>query len=62
MLRVTEQVMRLRAIGSAPGSTRLALAVTVTAQFIVVLDFSIVNVALPTIERSLRFSAVGVEA
>jgi MFS family permease len=39
----------------------LALALMVAAQFIVILDFSIVNVALPSIQRSLRFSAVGVE-
>jgi EmrB/QacA subfamily drug resistance transporter len=40
---------------------RLALWLMVAAQFIVILDFSIVNVALPTIERALRFSPVGVE-
>jgi EmrB/QacA subfamily drug resistance transporter len=40
---------------------RVALALMVTAQFMVILDFSIVNVALPTIERALRFSSVGVE-
>jgi EmrB/QacA subfamily drug resistance transporter len=39
----------------------LALGLMVAAQFIVILDFSIVNVALPSIQRSLRFSAVGVE-
>jgi EmrB/QacA subfamily drug resistance transporter len=50
-------------IGGGPVLARpaLALALMVTGQFMVVLDFSIVNVALPTIERSLRFSAVGVE-
>ncbi len=40
---------------------RLALWLMVTAQFMVVLDASIVNVALPTIQRSLGLSAVGVE-
>lgn len=40
---------------------RLALWLTVSAQFMVVLDSSIVNVALPTIQRSLHFSPVGVE-
>jgi EmrB/QacA subfamily drug resistance transporter len=40
---------------------RLALALMVAAQFIVILDFSIVNVALPSIQRSLRFSPAGVE-
>lgn len=39
----------------------LALGLMVAAQFIVILDFSIVNVALPSIQRSLGFSAVGVE-
>ena len=39
----------------------LALWLMVSAQFVVILDFSIVNVALPTIQRSLRFSPVGVE-
>lgn len=42
-------------------SRRLALWLMVMAQFMVVLDASIVNVALPTIQRSLGFSAVGVE-
>jgi EmrB/QacA subfamily drug resistance transporter len=40
---------------------RLALWLMVSAQFMVILDFSIVNVALPTIQRSLGFSPVGVE-
>src|ERR1700755_454137 len=34
----------------------LALAVIVTAQFMVVLDISIVNVALPSIKTDLNFS------
>jgi MFS family permease len=34
----------------------LALALLCTAQFMVVLDFSIVNVALPSIQRDLGFS------
>ena len=34
----------------------LALAVVVTAQFMVVLDISIVNVALPSIKTDLHFS------
>jgi len=42
-------------------SAGLALALMVAAQFMVILDFSIVNVALPTIQRVLRFSPVGVE-
>lgn len=39
----------------------LALWLMVSAQFMVTLDFSIVNVALPTIQHALGFSAVGVE-
>ena len=39
----------------------LALWLMVSAQFMVILDFSIVNVALPTIQRSVGFSPVGVE-
>jgi EmrB/QacA subfamily drug resistance transporter len=47
---------------AADGRRRgLALWLMVSAQFSVILDFSIVNVALPTIQRSLRFSPVGVE-
>lgn len=47
--------------GVQPGRVGLALALMVAAQFIVILDFSIVNVALPSIQRALRFSPVGVE-
>jgi MFS family permease len=39
----------------------LALWLMVSAQFMVILDFSIVNVALPTIQQTLGFSPVGVE-
>ena len=39
----------------------MALWLMVSAQFLVILDFSIVNVALPTIQHALGFSAVGVE-
>lgn len=39
----------------------LALWLMVSAQFMVILDFSIVNVALPTMQRSLGFSPVGAE-
>ena len=42
---------RMRRIGSLGG---LALVVVLSAQFVVVLDFSIVNVALPSISRELR--------
>ena len=34
----------------------LVLAVTVTAQFMVILDVAVVNVALPAIKHDLHFS------
>lgn len=43
----------------APG--RLALALILSASFMVVLDFSIVNVALASIERELRFTGSSVQ-
>jgi EmrB/QacA subfamily drug resistance transporter len=44
-----------------PGHRRLALALILTAAFMVVLDFSIVNVALASIEREFGFSATAVQ-
>jgi MFS family permease len=41
---------------SAPGRPRLVLAVACLAQFLVVLDVAVVNVALPSIETDLGFS------
>jgi EmrB/QacA subfamily drug resistance transporter len=43
------------------GHRRLALALILTAAFMVVLDFSIVNVALASIEREFGFSATAVQ-
>jgi EmrB/QacA subfamily drug resistance transporter len=43
-------------IGSAPPSGNGLLALLCTAQLVLTLDFSIVNVALPTIQRELHFS------
>jgi EmrB/QacA subfamily drug resistance transporter len=43
------------------GLRRLALALVLTAAFMVVLDFSIVNVALPSIQRELGFSVSAVQ-
>src|SRR5215471_1353408 len=45
----------------APYHRRLGLALILTAAFMVVLDFSIVNVALPSIQRELHFPAATVE-
>src|SRR5262245_63413398 len=39
-----------------PGAKRLALALLAVTQFVVILDASIVNVALPSIGRALDFS------
>jgi len=48
--------------GPAPARhRRLALALILTAAFMVVLDFSIVNVALASIEREFGFSATAVQ-
>src|ERR1700733_3198906 len=47
--------------GPAPSHRRLALALILTAAFMVVLDFSIVNVALASIEREFGFSATAVQ-
>ncbi len=42
---------------SAPGRRNWLLVVCCVAQFMVILDLSIVNVALPSIQSSLNFSA-----
>src|SRR5690348_5812564 len=47
--------------GSEPGLSRLALALVVLGSFMVVLDFSIVNVALPSIGRELGFRGNSVQ-
>src|SRR5215467_2872331 len=49
--------------GAGPGSRHLGLALVViaTAQLMVILDATIVNVALPDIQRALGFSGSGLE-
>ncbi|MBO0787626.1 MAG: MFS transporter, partial [Actinobacteria bacterium] len=47
--------------GPAPSPAGPALALILTAAFMVVLDFSIVNVALPSIQRELGFPATAVQ-
>jgi EmrB/QacA subfamily drug resistance transporter len=47
--------------GSAPRHLGVALAVIGTAQLMVVLDASIVNVALPSIQRALHFGGANLE-
>jgi EmrB/QacA subfamily drug resistance transporter len=51
------------AVGEGGGSRRLGLALVViaTAQLMVVLDATIVNMALPTIQRALGFSGTNLE-
>ncbi|GAA2250670.1 MFS transporter [Actinomadura luteofluorescens] len=44
---------------AAPPAHRAILALACAAQFMVVLDVSVVNVALPSIQRSLSFTATG---
>jgi EmrB/QacA subfamily drug resistance transporter len=50
-----------RSARAPSGHRRLALALILTAAFMVVLDFSIVNVALASIEREFGFSATAVQ-
>src|SRR5207342_1171823 len=55
--RLSEAIMVDTPFKTAPDPRRwLALAVIVTAQFMVVLDVAIVNVALPSIKTDLHFS------
>ena len=58
LLRVamSAEVVTHPAVGAEDRRRWLALAVIVTAQFMVVLDISIVNVALPSIKTDLNFS------
>jgi EmrB/QacA subfamily drug resistance transporter len=52
---------RAATTGDAPRNLGLALVVIATAQLMVVLDATIVNVALPHIQRALGFSGSGLE-
>jgi MFS family permease len=52
---------RTRAASGANRHLGLTLVVIATAQLMVVLDTTIVNVALPHIQRALRFSGSGLE-
>ncbi len=58
-LRAGEPARGAPAMGRS--ASALALVVVLSAQLMVVLDFSIVNVALPSIQRELAFSATGLE-
>src|SRR5436309_5427945 len=53
---MSSEIMTEAAVGAKDRRRWLALAVIVTAQFMVVLDVAIVNVALPSIRDDLDFS------
>src|SRR5881394_2013297 len=53
---MSAEVVTHPAVGAEDRRRWFALAVIVTAQFMVVLDISIVNVALPSIKTDLNFS------
>src|SRR5881394_2717962 len=53
---MSAEVVTHPAVGAEDRRRWLALAVIVTAQFMVVLDVAIVNVALPSIKTDLNFS------
>src|SRR5881394_3397291 len=53
---MSAEVVTHPAVGAEDRRRWLALAVIVTAQFMVVLDIAIVNVALPSIKTDLHFS------
>src|ERR1700732_983429 len=50
-----------RETATLPRNLNLALIVIAAAQLMVVLDATIVNIALPSIQRALQFSATGLE-
>ena len=50
-----------RTFAPLPRNLNLALAVIAVAQLMVVLDATIVNIALPSIQRALQFSPTGLE-
>ena len=59
---MTSQIIAAPADSETAAKRRwIALAVLVTAQFMVVLDVAIVNVALPTIKTDLHFSQEGLQ-
>ncbi len=57
----TDPVGRLAPAARAPSRLGLALVVIAAAQLMIVLDATIVNVALPHIQRALGFSGAGLE-
>src|SRR5919201_3427665 len=60
-MRMTTSLAAPRSTARSDRGRWLALAVIVAAQFMVVLDVAIVNVALPTIKTDLHFSQEGLQ-
>jgi EmrB/QacA subfamily drug resistance transporter len=59
---MTEPTLLTRASGAAPTApprTGLVLAIIVTCQMMLILDVTVMNVALPAIQADLRFSRAG---
>src|SRR4051795_12638047 len=57
----TQIIASANDVAAASRRRWFALAVLVAAQFMVVLDVAIVNVALPTIKTDLHFSEAGLQ-
>src|SRR6476659_1832079 len=53
--------MKMKLAANSERKRWLVLAVTVAAQFMVILDVSVVNVALPAIKDDLHFSQEGLQ-
>ncbi|TMK93159.1 MAG: MFS transporter [Actinobacteria bacterium] len=58
---MSTEIVTQPAVGTADRRRWIALAVIVAAQFMVVLDVAIVNVALPSIRTDLHFSQEGLQ-
>src|SRR5437588_4866513 len=58
---MSTEIVTQPAAGTADRRKWLGLAVIVAAQFMVVLDVAIVNVALPSIKTDLHFSQAGLQ-
>jgi EmrB/QacA subfamily drug resistance transporter len=60
-LKHTARVTSSKAFSTRPASTNALLFVVCLAQFMVILDVSIVNVALPSIKEGLNFSTTSLQ-
>jgi MFS family permease len=61
MNELGDQQMTFSTISRPPERRWAALALIITAQFMVILDVAIVNVALPSIQTDLHFSQAGLQ-